>query len=151
MHNFLHKLFSAKLLTMSYILSRHSWVICLDSVLYFFQRHPFFGLAETGHKLLVDRCVCSQCSTRHGHTGQLSKQFQEAGQSLCHSVSQHHIQQISGTIWAVMKHIGIVKCVYVGPDVTLLEAHERFIKVHKVTYIEEHINCICKEGVKQNC
>lgn len=64
-------------------------------------------------------CVLS-VAQGSGDTGKLSKQFQEAGWSVCHSVSQHHIWQISGTIWVVMKHIGMVKCLYVPSGVTSL-------------------------------
>lgn len=62
--------------------------------------------------------VCSECSRARGHTGKLSKQFQEASQSVCHGVFHVHIWLIFGTIWSVMKRIAIVRWLYIPFDVT---------------------------------
>lgn len=96
----------------------------------------------------LQMCVVLSVAQGRGYTGKLSKQFQEAGQSVCHSVSPHHIQQISGSILAVMKHIGMDKCLYVPSGVTLLKARERFMKVHKAKDIKQLTNCICGETSK---
>ncbi len=47
-----------------------------------------------------------------------------------------------------MKHIGMVKCLYVPLDVTLLEAHEIFIKVQKVMDIKQRTDFTCGERSK---